>query len=434
MNFIPSFITAPFAFLLRHLAELLNDYGWALIVFALIITIIRVPFDIKGKRGTMGTSLLQPKIKAIQEKYAGNQQKIMLEQRKLYQQEGVKPTAGCIWMVFPMLIILILFQIIRQPLTYLMGLSPEQIELLRDVLIKLDAPVREGALYQVGLAGDIQQYFQQLSLVVPELFATSDIFPINMNFLGLNIGEQPNWRVILGEVGPNPAQAIGLFLLPVLSTVAAFVSQRIMMATNYMQSQMQQPQMMKTMMLMMPLMSLFIGFTFPAAMSLYWTASSLLFTVASVFINRHFKKIYAAMKAEMEEKDRIKQAELDAKRKRTEELRAQGLLKENKGTSKKKKQLQEREKERQRQAANRAEDAEDDGEYNPSRIGHRKYARGRAYDPERFGDDEPIVRDLDLDEPDDVTENQIHVDDDADVYDDDDYDYDDYDDEDDDDR
>ena len=91
------------------------------------------------------------------------------------------------------------------------------------------------------------------------------------------------------------------------------------------------------------------------------------------------------MKDEMEAKDLAKQMELEAKRKKTEELRAQGITQENKATSKKKKQAQERERERQRLAANRTEAQETDtGEADPSREGHRKFARGRAYEPERF--------------------------------------------------
>ena len=395
-------ISTPFAFVLRYLSEWLDSYGWAMIVFALIITAIRIPFDIKGKRGTMKTTLLQPKMKAIQEKYKGDPTKMNQELQKLYKAENAKPMSGCIWMVFPMLIILLLFQIIRQPLTHLMGLDQYQVDALRTALYDLGIrDIGEGGLYQVQMAGYIRPYFAQLHAVVPQ------IFDINMNFLGLNIGETPDWRA---PFSGGTAQEIGLFFLPVISTIAAFVQQKLMTATNYMPQPAQQAQMMKTMMLMMPLMSLFIGFTFPAAMSLYWTASSLTFAIASVFTNMHFKKIFTGMKADMEERDKAREAEIEAKRKKTEELRALGATQENKGTSKKKKQLQEREKERQRQAANRAAGREPEAEEdNPSREGHRKFARGRAYSPERFDgaeDETTPERDLDLDEPDEPTEGE----------------------------
>ncbi|MCL2589147.1 MAG: YidC/Oxa1 family membrane protein insertase [Oscillospiraceae bacterium] len=402
-------IYAPFALVLRFLAVTFDNYGLALIVFALIITVIRIPFDLKGKRGTMKSALYQPQIKAIQEKYAGNMGKMNQEMQKFNREHNIKPMGGCIWMMFPMLIILLLFQIIRQPLEHLMGLDQYQINALREALENLGVYVGTGALYQVEMAGYIRPYFEQLHAVVPQ------IFDINMNFLGLDIGQTPNWRTLITP--GSTMQEFGLVLLPVLSMIAAFVSQRVMTATNYMAQPAQQAQMMKTMMLMMPIMSLFIGFTFPAAMSLYWTVSSMTFALASVFTNMHFKKIYSGMKEEMEAAEAAKEAALEAKRKRTEELRAAGNTQENKGTSKKKKQVQEREKDRQRQAAVRAaeREADEDGEEDPSRVGHRKHARGRAYDPDRFAReddadvDELVEEDWDDTDADDLPEDAVVV-------------------------
>ena len=412
-------ISSPFALLLRYLSQLLNNYGLALIVFATIVTLIRIPFDLKSKRGMMKMSLLQPKIKAIQEKYAGNQAKFMQEQQKLHKEEGVNPLGGCVWMLFPTLILLILFGIIRQPLTHLMGLGQYELDALREALAYLGVTTAfSGGLYQVEMAGYILPYYDRLRELLPDIFNTTQIFPLNMNFLGMNIGAQPNWQVFLQG---GTAQDFGLATLPAASMIAAYLSQKIMMATNYMTQPAQQAQMMKTMMLMMPVVSLVIGFTFPAAMSLYWTASSLLFAFASIFINLHFRKIYAGMKADMEARDLEKQAEIEAKRRRTAALKEQGQSQENKGTSKKKKQAQEREKERQRLAANKAGDLEmeEEPEEDPSRVGHRKFARGRAYDPDRFmqGADEPLEELQDV-----VLSKTEDMDSDYDIEDDNDYD------------
>lgn len=375
------FITMPFSMLLRFLAELFDSYGFALIAFAVIVTAIRVPFDIKGKRGMMGSQVLQPKIKAIQEKYAGNQQKINQETQKCYNEAGVKLGAGCIWNLFPMLILIILIGIVRQPLTHLMGLDYYQIAALREAAERLGIYVGDGVHMQTQLAGYIRDNYAAFAAAVPG----TDFFDINMRFLGMDIGQTPRWNFFLQD---NFTLAdFGLFMLPILSVASIYLTQKVMTATNYMMQQQQQMQMMKTMLLVLPLMSLWIGFTFPAAMSLYWMMSGLMFAVCSIFINRHFSKIFKAKQAEMEAQDAARAAEIEAKRKRTEELRAQNATKENKATSKKKKQLAEREKELQRQAAQRAlERTDEDGEDEPSRVGHRKYARGRAYDPERYGD------------------------------------------------
>ena len=395
------FINVPFASLLRFLTELLDSYALGLIVFALIVTVIRVPFDIKGKRGTMGTSLLQPKVKAIQEKYAGNQQKIMMETQKLYKEEGVKPMGGCFWMMIPMFIMIVLIGIVRQPLTHLMGLDAVQIETLREVAERLGLYVTTGAHLEVQLAGYFREYFAEFYAAVPQ------IFDINMRFLGMDIGRTPTWEFWnLFNEPVFPAAEFGLFFLPIISTGTVYLMQKVMTATNYMQQQqMQQMPMMKTMLLFMPLTSLFIGYTFPAAMSIYWIVNSLSFTLCSVFINMHFKKVFAKMREDMENREREKEEKLEAKRAETERLRALNATQENKGTSKKKKHVQEREKERQRQAVQRAGGQEDEfeEEVNPSRAGHRKYARGRAFDPERYeraeGEEQPDT-DLDLDDAD----------------------------------
>jgi len=434
MNFIPEFITMPFALLLRFLSQLFDNYGFALIAFAIIVTLIRVPFDIKGKRGNMGTMVLQPKVKAIQEKFAGNQQKIMQEQQKLYKEAGVKPMSGCIWTLFPMLIVIVLIGIVRQPLSHMMGLDYYQIETLRQLANSLPGVYIEAGIHaEVEIAGYIRNNFAEFHAAVPE------IFNINMRFLGMDIGQTPQWNFFMQEEGFT-WPAFGLFMLPVLSTASIYLTQKIMTSTNLMQQQAQQMQMMKTLMLVMPLMSLWIGFTFPAAMSLYWMLSGLMFAICSIFVNRHFNGIFKAMQADMEAKDAEREAELEEKRKKTEALRALNATRENKGTSKKKKQLADREKERQRQAEQRALGREEEDDDNPSRVGHRKNARGRAYNPERFGqgrveDEEQEITDEELLAMEDellaaaALEDDMQVEDDVDFDEQDDFEEDDYEDE-----
>lgn len=390
---------APFALLLRYFSQWFGNYGLALIGLALLITAIRIPFDIKAKRSTMKQTILTPKIKAIQERFKNDPRRAQMEIHKLYKDEGVKMMGGCVWMILPMLIMILLFGIIREPLTHLMGLSYEQIEALRYYAINtLNLSVNEGIHMQTSLAGHIYNNFEAFRAVVPD---AANFYQLNMNFLSLPIGETPQWNFFMQEGWVW--QDLILFLLPIISVGVIYLQQKIMMAGNAMQSQMmQQQQTMKMMMLMMPIMSLWIGFTFPAAMTIYWTASGAMFTIASIFISRHFRGIYKALQEEMDARDQERQAALDAKRAETERKRQEGKTEENKATSKKKKHLAQREKELQRQAALKAEErADDEQEENPSRVGHRKYARGRAYDPCRFDNDyvsESTSFDLDEDE------------------------------------
>ena len=392
------FVFAPFAFLLRFLAETLNNYGLALILFSATIAIFRLPFDFKGRRSNLKQAILQPKVKEIQEKHAGNQQKIHMETQKLWQQEGVKPLGGCVWMLLPAAIMLIMITIVREPLRRLMDFAEPQLIALREAMTNAGIELAGDGVAgfaQVEMAGFLRDSAGNLPTWVPnEIIQTTNIFPINMEFLGfLNLGETPRWQFWTFFEMDNSAMWWGLFFLPLFSVVMMYISQRIMMATNFMQQTAgaQQQQMMKMMTTVFPLISLFIGYSFPAAMSVYFISSSFFFTVNSIFINRRVKKIYEQMKAEMEERDRQREAELEAKRQETARLRALNATRENKATSKKKKQAQEREKERQRLAAQRAgqspeddDDVDEDDKEEATRVGHRKFARGRAYDPERF--------------------------------------------------
>jgi len=409
MEFI-AIVAAPFAFILRNLSQFLDSYGLALIILALLISLIRLPFEMKGKRGTIMQNLLGPRMKEIQEKHKGNPQKVNQEMQKLYQEENFKPFSGCLWQIFPMIILLILFQIIREPLTHLMGLGPEQIELLRTTLEGLNVHLPVGAFEQVAIAGHIRDNFAVLHAAVPQ------IYDLNMNLFGIiDLGRIPDWQFWAWE---DPGlQDIALFVLPILSAGLLFAQQKVMMALNFMpqggQNQ-QMAQMMKTMTFMMPLFSLFIGFTFPAAMSIYWISTSLFSTLLNVAFTGKYKRMYESIKGEMEAKQKEREAEFEARRQETERLRALNATKENKGTSKKKKQVQERERERQRLATQRQEEnpSEDAAEvHNPSQVGRRKYARGRAYDPDRFlrpeGEEQPDM-DLDLDDV-DAFEEEIGI-------------------------
>ena len=399
---------SPFAFVLRYLTQWLDNYGLALIVFCVVIAIFRLPFDFKGRRGNLKQAILQPKVKEIQEKHAGNQQKIQQEIHKLWQQEGVKPLGGCVWMLLPAAIMLIMINIVREPLRHLMGLSRDQLHSLREAMLELGISVPDDVtgFAQVEMAGYIRPYYNELRALVPDIFRETEIFPMNMEFLTLNLGLVPQWQIWNFFGQPDFAMHLALFFLPLFSMGMMFISQKIMMATNYMQQAggAQQQQMMKMMMMTFPLFSIFIGFSFPAAMSVYFISSSFFFTIASIFINRKVKKIYEQLKAEMEERDRLREAELEAKRQETARLRALNATRENKATSKKKKQLQERERQRQRQAAARGhqegeEETEPEIEENLSRVAHRKFARGRAYDPDRFDGLEEDTDDLEEELP-----------------------------------
>ena len=133
-------ILKPFAWLLLAFYNLFNSYGLALILFAIVIKVILFPVTLKTKKSMIQTTLLSGKMQQLQKQYGKDRERYNLEVQKLYEREKVNPLGGCLWSLIPMVVLIALYGIIREPLTYFMNLSMDQIQVLASQL--LGAPVR----------------------------------------------------------------------------------------------------------------------------------------------------------------------------------------------------------------------------------------------------------------------------------------------------
>ena len=149
---------------------------------------------------------------------------------------------------------------------------------------------------------------------------------------------------------------------------------------------------MKTMTMTMPLMSLWFCFIMPAAMGIYWTSNSVFGMIRDYFMTKIFKKQLDEEEAERIAARKERDRDLELKRLETERKHAEGTNEKNTNTSKKKIQANEKQKSNERKAALEREDRAarremlgiEDAEVPASQVGNRRYARGRAYDPDRF--------------------------------------------------
>ena len=98
-------ISLPFAALLRWMYSFTGSYGWSIILFALIIKVVLLPFQMKSKRNMVRMGRLSGRQQELQKQYANNQQKYQEELSKLYQEAGVNPMGGCLWSLLPLFII-----------------------------------------------------------------------------------------------------------------------------------------------------------------------------------------------------------------------------------------------------------------------------------------------------------------------------------------
>ena len=123
-------ILQPFAWLLLFFYNLFSSYGVALILFAIVIKLILFPVTLKSKKSMIQTTMLSEQMQKLQKQYGKDRERYNLEVQKLYEKEHVNPMGGCLWSLIPMFVLIALYGIIREPLTYFMSMSMEQIETL----------------------------------------------------------------------------------------------------------------------------------------------------------------------------------------------------------------------------------------------------------------------------------------------------------------
>ena len=403
-------VRVPFGWLLGVLYDLTSNYGIAMIIFAVIVQAVLLPINAKSKKSMMKMSRLQPRIQEIQRKYEHDQQKQNEAIQQLQKEEGATMGfSGCLWSLVPMLILLPLFTVIREPITYILGESAE-VSAQIIATIKELAPDRFGGnnyYEQVTAAGLITQYAAELQAAIPGL-SSETLAGINFSFLGIDLGAIPEYKFFSDTWAWDWAH-IGAFLIPFISTGSQYLQMLISQKTNNSvitnekgvqdkeaAENSQASQQSKTMMLMMPLMTLWIGFTVSAGLSLYWFIGGVFRMITDPIMTVHYRKIYDA-----EDAERLKRyMELDAIEAEKERVRAERRAANPEGqtqnTSKKKLQKKLQLEEEAAKAAAAKEYAAKKGivideeaaeKTCMSGIPSRPYCKGRNYDPNRYATD-----------------------------------------------
>ncbi len=395
-------ITKPFAWLMIWFYNLTGNYGWAVILFALAVNLILSPFMAKSKKSMMRSTRLQPQIQELQRRHEGNPQKLNAEMQKLYREEGVNPMSGCLWSLIPFPILIALYSVIRQPMTKMMFVAQDFVTTLQDFLVEqglYEIPARADAYLEIKLT---KLAHDNWDLVQSGLADKMDpkFLDIDFSFLGLNLGDQPQWNFFTTVDWSDSKvwlPALGLFLIPFISAGLSWLSMKISSASNPpTANDSQSAATMKSMNLMMPLMSIWICFIMPAAMGIYWIANSVFGIIRDFSLTKFYKKRLDIEDAERKAARDARAWEIEKQREETERLRAEGKTEKNSNTSKKKIQANEKQKNDERKAAleraDRAARRERLGvketEKPASQVGNRRYARGRAYVPDRYSNPE----------------------------------------------
>ncbi|MCF0138024.1 MAG: membrane protein insertase YidC [Oscillospiraceae bacterium] len=385
------YIVWPFARLMEFLYNWTQNYGLSVILFAIVVNIVLLPFMAKSKKGMMRTTRLQPQLKELEKKYNGNPQKYQAAVKQLYKDNNASPTGGCLWSFIPFPILIALYGVIRRPLNRMMGID-------EDSIVKITQWVTDNA----GFVASKQATYDEIRVVDlihknwdAAVASLGDfggrLINLDYSFIGLNLGDIPKLKFWAPAEGTSVLVAFGLFMIPVISAFLSWASMKVSQMSN------PQPagnagQSMKAMNLMMPLMSIYICFIMPAALGVYWIANSLCGMAREYVLTKIFKRQLEKEDAERIAAMKLREEELERKREETERLRAEDATTRNTNTSKKKIQAKEKQASDVRRAA--AEKAEREArrerlgiekqEIPASQVGNRRYARGRNYDPARF--------------------------------------------------
>ena len=401
-----SFITVPFGYLLEFLYRFAGDYGLALLLFSVVVKLLLAPFTAKSKKSSMKMSRLTPRMKVIQEKYANDPQKQNEAIQALYKSEGVSMGGGCLWSLIPLLIIFPLFSVIREPMVYMLHMSKENAA----TIVKI---IQDAGLIQTNNAYGQMVAAQFIPNVLPQIkeagiaLTEAQQAGINFQFLGIDMAATPRWDFWDTAFWAGGWATIGAALLPVASAAVQLLSMAITMKVNNSlvtndkgvqdkeaakDSQVNKTS--KTMMWVGPIMSLLIGFGYPAALSVYWLSQGVISMIIDIILTLKYRKIYDAEDAERLAKLMEEELAAQERERIRAERRAANPDGQTQNTSKKKLQKQQQAEADAAKAAAAKEYAMKKGTYVEeeteekntalSGIPERPYCKGRAYDPDRY--------------------------------------------------
>ena len=363
------YICWPFAWLTRQIYLLTGSYALAILLFTVIVKLILLPFQLKSKKSMLRMNRMQGKIKDIQTRYANNKQKQQEEMAELYAREGINPMSGCLWSFIPFPIIIALYYIIRMPMKYFMNMGEEAINGVRTLAESLGftaGGAQQAAYEQIYLAKFAHEHWADF------VGKFEHLIDLDYNFIGIDLASTPS---SLFSQFPHGGWAMwGLFALPVIATIAQFAMTFVSMKANGQQSMQGTG---KAMMYMMPLMTLWMGFILPGALSIYWAAQAAFSVVQELTLNKYFNKILDREETDKEREKREKRyAKMQTARANYDQKLAEQTGKSSPSTSKKKQQAQ--------KEAEKAE--KKPGTNENGRLGNRPYARGRAYSEDHYGE------------------------------------------------
>ena len=273
-------IAIPLGWIIKVCYSLVNNYFVALLLFAIVMQIILLPFSIKQQKNSVQQAKLAPKTAAIRKKYAGRndaqtQQKMQQEIQEMYQKEKFSPFGGCLPLLIQMPILFALYNVVMNPLRYITGLSAETISQIQTHMTDdLGIVLNPRSLYI-----DMMNYIREDMAYYVEKFAElADKTLPDMTFIGTDLSRIPTFTF-------QPFD--WLMLVPILTFVFMLLTQKITRMFTYQSPETIEAQKSPSMKIMnwsMPLLSVWIAFSVPAAIGLYWIFRNIISCIQQIIL------------------------------------------------------------------------------------------------------------------------------------------------------
>lgn len=354
MTAIFDILAIPLGWLMRVIYNLIPEYMLAIFLFTLLVRIILFPLSLKTQKSTADRARLAPRLERLKKKYEKDPKKLQEKQMALYEKHGVSMTGGCMPMLVQMLVLFGIISVIYAPLKHIAGV-PDQV-ITASVTAMTSTKDGDGKLAEAEFKGYYKEMRMLNNLDKYETDVKASIMKAGYDekqteayiaemkeikkdfmFFGKNLLENP-WSGF--------ANISILWLIPLISGLTAFFSSLLSMhytkQATAAENQPGQGCSNVMMLVWMPAFSLFITFTVPGGVGIYWICSNLIALLQTYVLNRIYNPAKIRAQAEIEYEERRRQKQEDKKRlaeARAKEQRELALQQkeEQKNPSKKKK-------------------------------------------------------------------------------------------------
>ena len=318
-----SFFANIFGYILNFLYEIIKNYGFAIILFSIFLKLLLLPMTIKQQKTLKKSQKVQAEMKVIQDKYKNDKEQLNKEMMELYKRENMSPFSGCLTTIIQLILLLAMFYLVRNPLTYMKKIDKDTINLYKEKVVsemgedslnktypeisivkfinnqidKKDKEIvdnNEEEIIEEEVAeeetADDEEENENEELVIDE-----DLY-INMNFLGLDLGKIPQENF----------EDVKVFIIPVLYIISSVISIKLMPTMTGQKKdensleedkkedkkadksdpQEMSEQMNKSMTWMMPVLAVSVSLMAPLGLALYWLVNNILMIVERIFIDK----------------------------------------------------------------------------------------------------------------------------------------------------